>query len=231
MSPFPSEDLLSSLPNEILLKVVEYLDASSYYSFHNINQYFFDLLYDLTCYRAKEIRKRAKNHLVLALGGDSDGDRQDGFRRFFYYSEYFELVRGTPVEYVTLNVSLLTNTDIRRLISEYRGLFKYNLVDYFLANFAVRSVILSFKFLNQFYRKESANFKIILHALKILGFEADVNFSSIHEIRSIELHEGPMEENLFLCNYQNKNPAFPTKFETLRKYPSEVILRRRTYNL
>ena len=120
---------------------------------------------------------------------------------------------------------------MRRLISEYRGLFKYNLVDYFLVNFAVRSVILSYKFLSQFYHKENANFEIILHALKTLGYEADVQFSSIHEIRSLEPNEGEMEENLFLCNYQNKNPVFPTKFETLRRYPSEVILRRRTHNL
>ena len=231
MSPFPRGNLLSSLPNELLLKVLDYLDASSYYSFHNTNQYFFKFLFDLTCYRAKEIRKRAKNHLVIALGNGRDEDSHDGFRRFFYYSEYFELVRGTNFEYITLNVSLLANEDIQRLISEYRGLFKYNLLDYFLVNFAVRSVILSFKFLSQFYHKETANFRIILHTLKTLGYEADVKFSSIHEIRSLESNEGEMEENLYLYNYQNGNPVFPTKFGTLRRYPSEVILRRRNHNL
>ena len=219
MTCFPNGNLLASLPNELFLKIVGYLDVSSYYSFHNTNKYFFNLLFDLTCYRAKEIRKKAKNHLVLALGGTTETDHHEGFRRFFYYSEYFELVRGTPLEYITLNVSILSNADIRRLISEYRGLFKYNLIDYFTINLAVRSVIVSYKFLNQFYRKENANFKIILHALKTLGYEADVNFSSIHEIRSLEHHEGGMEENLYLYNYQNKNPAFRYKYETLRKYP------------
>ena len=95
----------------------------------------------------------------------------------------------------------------------------------------MRSVILSYKFLSQFYLKETANFRIILHTLKTLGYEADVKFSSIHEIRSLESNEGEMEENLYLYNYQNGNPVFPTKFETLRRYPSEIILRRRTHNL
>ena len=146
MSVFPKWDLLRSLPNELLLKVLDYSDVSSYYSFHNTNRYFSDFLFDLTCYRAKEIRKRAKNHLVIALGNGRDEDSHDGFRRFFYYSEYFELVRGTNVEYITLNVFLLTYAEIRRLISEYRGLFKYNQLDYFLVNFAVLFVILSYKF-------------------------------------------------------------------------------------
>ena len=92
----------------------------------------------------------------------------------FYYSEYFELVRGTNVEHITLNVSLLINADIRRLVSEYRGLFKYNLQDYFLVNFAVRSVTLSIKSLGQFYHKETANFRIIFRALKTLSYGANV---------------------------------------------------------
>ena len=54
----------------------------------------------------------------------------------------------------------------------------------------MRSVILSYKFLSQFYHKEIANFGIILHTLKTLGYKADVKFSSINEIRSIECNEG-----------------------------------------
>ena len=166
MSEFPKGDLLTSLPNEILLKILGYLDNSSYYSFHNTNKYFFELMFDLNCYRAKEIRKKAKNHLVLSLGQARENDAQRGFRKFFYYNEYHELARGTPIEYIVLNVSLLANSDIRRLISEYRGLFKYNLLDYFYVNFAVRSVILSYKFLSQFYHKKDADFNIILYTLK-----------------------------------------------------------------
>ena len=62
----------------------------------------------------------------------------------------------------------------------------------------MRSVILSFKFLSQFYHKETANFRIILHTLKTLGYEADVKFSSIHEIRSLESNDGEMEK---ICIY------------------------------
>ena len=78
----------------------------------------------------------------------------------------------------------------------------------------MRSVILSFKFLSQFYHKETANFRIILHTLKTLGYEADVKFSSIHEIRSLESNEGEMEENLYLYNYLNEKTIFPKKFDT-----------------
>ena len=170
--------------------------------------------------------------MVLALGDTTDEDRRNGFRKFYYYSEYFELVKGTPIEYVVLNVSLLTGADIRRLISEYRGLFKYNLLDHFYVNFGITSVVLSYKFLAQFYDKEAANFRIILHTLKTLGYEPRVKFSSIHEIRSLEAHEGPMAEHLYLYAYQsNKNPAFEEKFETLRSYPSEITLRTRITNL
>ena len=59
MSVFPKGDLLRSLPNELLLKILDYLDAFSYHSFHDINRYFFDFLFDLACYRAEEIRQRA----------------------------------------------------------------------------------------------------------------------------------------------------------------------------
>ena len=69
-------DLLTSLPNELLLKILGYLDVSSYYSFHNVNKYFFQLLFELNCFRAKEIRKKAKNHLVLSLGNRSHGQNQ-----------------------------------------------------------------------------------------------------------------------------------------------------------
>ena len=231
MSRFPNGDLLSSLPNELLLKILDYLDVSSYYSFHNTNKHFFQLLFDLNCYRAKEIRKKAKNHLVIALGDQTDSEAQNGFRRFYYYSEYFELVKGTPIEYIVLNVSLLTSNDIKRLISEYRGLFKYNLLDHCHFSFGIESVVLSYKFLCQFYRRESADYRIILYTLKTLGYEASTNFSSIHEIRSLEKHENQMEENLYLCNYQNKNPVFKHKFETLRRYPSEIILRMRSTDL
>ena len=228
MSLFPKTDLLTSLPNELLFKIIGYLDVSSYYSFHNTNEHFFSLLFELNCSRAKYLRKKAKNHLVLALGENGNERGQEGFRKFFYYSEYFELVKGTPIEYIVLNVSLLTNDDIRRLISEYRGLFKYNLLDHTYACSGISSVILSYKFLDQFYRKNSGNFRIILYTLKTLGYEASVNFSSIHEIRSLEPHESPMEEHLYLHNYQNKNPAYRYKFETLRGYPSELTLRVRT---
>ena len=231
MSPFINGDLLSSLPNELLFKILEYLDVSSYYSFHNINQHFFHLLFHLNCSRAKEIRKKAKNHLVIALGDQSNDGPHNGFRRYYYYSDYFELVRGTPIEYVVLNVSLLTSADIRRLISEYRGLFKYNLLNYIYVNLGISSVVLSYKFLCQFYQKESADFRMILYTLKTLGYEASVNFSSIHEIRSLEGYGTQMPEHLYLCNYQNKNPVFSHKFETLRSYPSEIILRVRTTDL
>ena len=87
-------DLLTSLPNELLLKILDYLDVSSYYSFHNVNKYFFQLLFELNCHRAKEIRKKAKNHLVLSLGDRFHDQNQEEYRRCFYYSEYHELVLG-----------------------------------------------------------------------------------------------------------------------------------------
>ena len=166
----------------------------------------------------------------MLLDDRTHDQNQEKYRRCFYYSEYHELVRGTQIEYITLDISLLSNADVRRLISEYRGLFKYNLIDKYV-NFAVRSVILSFKFLSSFYLKDTADFGIILYTLKTLAFEAEVDFSSIHEIRSLVPHRGELEEHLYLKNYLNKNPCFRHRFETLRRYPSEICLRIRTFDL
>ena len=89
------------------------------------------------------------------------------------------------------------------------------------------SVVLSFKFLSPFYLKQNADFRIILYTLKTLAFEADVNFSSIHEIRSLESNGGELDDRYYLRIYRGKYPAFYCKLRSLRRYPSDICLRPR----
>ena len=124
----------------------------------------------------------------------------------------------------------LAKCDIQRLITKYKSLFRYNLLQICPISLDVSSIIVTYRFLRLFYQRENVNFKYILYVLRNLGFEADVNFGSIHEIRSLENHSSDLSDDFLLCNYLNANPAFDIRFSALRRYPSEIILRPRRIN-
>ena len=230
MSSIPFGNLLESLPNELLFKILDYLDVSSFFSVHCTSEYLFHTLYDLNCSKAATCGRKARFRLIKVLDTNRSLEASENFRKYVFYNECYDLVHGTPHEFVFLNVLLLDRTDIERLITRYQGRFRYNLLQICPITLEVSSVILTYWFLRQFYQSDRTNFKFILYCLRNLGFEADASFGSVHEIRSLETKDCNWSDDFLLCNYLNANPAFDIRFSALRTYPSEITLRPRLIN-
>ena len=230
MSSIPFGNLLESLPNEILFEILGYLDVSSFFSVHCTSKFLFDTLYDLNCSKANNCCRKANFRLVKVLDTNRSLEHSENFRKYVFYNECYDLVRGTPHEFIVLNVAQLAKCDIQRLITKYKSLFRYNLLQICPISLDVSSIIVTYRFLRLFYLRENVNFKYILYVLRNLGFEADVNFGSIHEIRSLENHSSDLSDDFLLCNYLNANPVFDIRFSALRRYPSEITLRPRRIN-
>lgn len=221
---------LISLPAELIFGIVYYLDRSSFYSLHNVCYSLFEILSRENLRKVRYARTKAKTdtkqYKKSAEYRNLSSREKSKFRQFFYLHAYNDLVEGTLYDRVCLDVRMLSNIEIRRLIDFYKKRFQYNLIYYPLSPFGRPvSVILTFNFLKSFYKKSSCNFKIILFTLKTLGYEAPVNFRSIHEIRSIGFEGERLDEEFFLENYEGQNPSFVSKYETLRRYTSELVLR------
>ena len=90
--PFPRGDLLSSLPNTLLLKVIEYLDASSYYSLPSaICQFLtFDRVFDFLLKNLTKSELKCLHLLfVSSLSLRSISDTEDTISAAFIKFEFF----------------------------------------------------------------------------------------------------------------------------------------------
>ena len=222
------------LPNEIVLKIFSYVDPRTFYSIHVTCKRFFEILADLNLTKdkaAKQVANTRLNAFVLSENFNSVIEK-DKCKKFYYFNEYYNEVRGKPHEYIILDTTKLNQKEIQHLVTYYKNEFRYNLTDnnpYVYED--ITSVVLSYNFLEPFYQKKKANFRVILLALKMLGFEPTVNFKSIHEIRSLEKQVAILNDSLYLENYINVNPSFDSRFAALRRYTSEFTLRPRSSNI
>ena len=167
MSSIPFGNLLESLPNEILFEILGYLDVSSFFSVHCTSKFLFDTLYDLNCSKANNCCRKANFRLVKVLDTNRSLEHSENFRKYVFYNECYDLVRGTPHDFIVLNVAQLAKCDIQRLITKYKSLFRYNLLQICPISLDVSSIIVTYRFLTLFYLRENVTSNTFCMSLEI----------------------------------------------------------------
>ena len=117
--------------------------------------------------------------------------------------------------YFALNVNKLKSWEIRKIISEYKGRMQYLFFIKKPEKKKYRPIVgikLGYKTLENFYNKTVVNFKLVLDMFKKLQYSAPAWAYSLadleHEDREVKIQD------------QRRN--------TLRRYSSEIILRKKT---
>ena len=152
------ESPFDKLPNEILLKIVSYVDTRTFYSIHVTCKRFFNILANLNLTKdkaAKQLATTRLNTFVLSENFSNILDKEK-CKKFFYFNEYYNEVRGKPHEYIILDTTKVNQKEIQDLVNYYKDDFRYNLTDnnpYMYED--ITSVVLSYNFLEPFYQKST----------------------------------------------------------------------------
>ena len=224
---------LQDLPLEILAHILKFVGNSSFYSFQNVNKNFFEILSSIVKSKVtssevlakKKVEKYKKTTNFTTLTQHEKQEREQKFVRW----AYFDIVHNSFIEYIQIDCALLNATEIKRLILHYKNTFDFRLIKSTPWNDNPGGVVLPFQILEGFCYSEIVDFQCILYFLKNINYEADSHLGSIHEIYSLSKY--PMEDEFLLKNYICNNPTFDLRYKVLRKYASQIDIRKRTFYL